>query len=373
MRFAAIDRGQARPGSIRHLRPAWLILPLLLLLIPLVLFAFLQPFARSQTRKLLGSIDGLDADFSDVHVSLLPLSYRITDLKIRERSSKTKDPAFYAEEVVIRPRWGGLLARRLVGTIEGRHVKVVLQQPAEGSSTRLPTVEKLLPIRVEVQQVRITGSEVLYVWVRKPNRPSVWFHGIEATLENVASRPDLQKGRMVLSARGKVQRSGSIAVSVTASPYEAPLNFSGTSTVSGFDPSEMNSLVSQDQGVKLSSGQFAMETSFECRSGRLRGWLDPRLTGTEIVSAKDDVISGIKALLGRVSMTFASPADGTLPSGRIVFTDDLTDKKLQLWPTLEKVVENSFLLGLQEAIKRKTGPEKRLDSASSKPSEFKIK
>ncbi len=38
----------------------------------------LQPLARSQTRKLLDGLKGVKADFSDVHVSIFPLRYRIT-------------------------------------------------------------------------------------------------------------------------------------------------------------------------------------------------------------------------------------------------------------------------------------------------------
>jgi hypothetical protein len=36
----------------------------------------------------------------------------------------------------------------------------------------------------------------------------------------------------------------------------------------------------------------------------------------------------------------------------IEVSDDLTDPKLQLGPRLEKVIENGFVLGLQETLKR---------------------
>jgi hypothetical protein len=346
---------------------------LLFLALPLLVLAVsLQPFARAQTKKLLGGLKGASAEFNDVRVSIFPLRYRIQHLKLRERNAKTKEPLFYADELAATLRWARLLTGRLAGTVEGRAVKVVLHQPDEGSDARLPPVEELIPFRADLERAQIKDAEVLYVWVREKNRPSVWFHGIEATLENVGSRPGMVKGPMVLSARGKVQRSGTMTAFVTADPYATPLNFAGTVKISGFDPSQMNSLIESTKGVKLTPGRFDMEMAFECRNGRLRGWIEPRLSGTEITSADEKLGSGLKALISKISMSAAAPTEGTEPSGRIKIEDDLADPKLQFWPTVEKVVENGFLLGLQEGLKRNTGPEKRTDPANQKPTELKV-
>jgi hypothetical protein len=114
-----------------------------------------------------------------------------------------------------------------------------------------------------------------------------------------------------------------------------------------------------------------MTMSFQCQKGRLRGWIDPRLQGTEIISADNNLGAALKALFGKISMALASPTEGTLPSGRIEVTDDLSDPKLQFWPTLEKVVENGLMLGVEEALKRNAG-EKKVD-APKKPTELKIR
>jgi hypothetical protein len=341
----------------------------------LIIAAFsLQPFARSQTRKLLDRLKGVKADFRDVHVSIFPLRYRITHLKIREEKPKTKEPAFYADEIAVTLRWSRLLTGHLAGTVAGQNAKVVLHQPPEGSQMRLPPIEEVVPFPAVLEQARVDGSEVLYVWVREKNQPSMWFHDIVATLENVGSRPDLVKGPMVLSAKGKLQRSGTMTVYVTADPYATPLSFAGKANVSHFDPAEMNGLIASTKGVKLTPGRFDMQMSFECRKGRLRGWVEPRLSGTEVTS-DGDVGSALKAFFGNISMSVASPADGTDASGRIAFEDNLTDPKRQLWPTLEKVVENALLIALQESIKRNVSPgEKRGEASSNKePTKLEIK
>jgi len=347
----------------------------IVLLLVLAVGISLQPLARAQTNKLLEGLDGATGQFSDAHVTLFPLRYQITHLKIRERHPKTQEPVFYADELAVSLRWSRLLRGQIAATVAARAVKVVLHQPAEGSKNRLPPIEKLIPFRAALERAEVKAGEVLYVWVREKNQPSVWFHSIEATLENVGSRPGLVKGPMVLAGRGKVQRSGTMTVFITADPYATPLTFAGTVTISDFNLSEMNALLASTKDVKLTSGRFDMEMSFECERGRLRGWIDPRVRGTEITSADDDLGSRLKALLAKISMTVATPAEGTKPSGRINVSDDLTDPELQLWPSMEKVVENAFLLGVQEALKRQVGgsEKKHVDAQSNKASELKAR
>ncbi len=368
-RAAELQHGAAHRQPFLKLR--WLVLVGFALLL-VVLSAALQPLVRWQTRKLLDGLEGAGADFSDAHLTIFPLRYRITHLKIRDRPPKTKEPVFYADELAIRLRWDRLLTGKLVGTVEGRQAKVVLHQPGEGSQSRLPPIEQLVPFRAELERAQASQGEVLYIWVREQHQPSVWFHHIEATLENVGSRPGITEGPMVLSARGKVQRSGTMTVSIKADPYATPLSFAGKATLSGFDPSEINAFLVTQKGVKLTPGRFDLEMSFECRQGCLRGWISPRLTGTKISAADGDVGSALRALFGKVSMTFASPTEGTQPSGRIAIAEDLTDPKRQLWPTMEKVVEDGLVIGLEEAVKRTFG-DKRVDEPARKPTKLEIK
>jgi len=72
-----------------------------------------------------------------------------------------------------------------------------------------------------------------------------------------------------------------------------------------------------------------------------------------------------------LSMKVSCPTEGTQPSGRIEVSDDLTDPKLQFWPTLEKVVENGLLLGLEESLKRKASGRKPVEPEKQKRTDLK--
>jgi hypothetical protein len=115
-------------------------------------------------------------------------------------------------------------------------VKVVIEEGPPGGDSRLPSMSKVIPVRAVIERLQIKNGQVLYAWVRKPNRPTLWFPDIEATLENLPSRPGLTEGPVVLAARGTMQRSGSLRVSITADPFVTPLNFAGEAAVTNFDP-----------------------------------------------------------------------------------------------------------------------------------------
>jgi Domain of Unknown Function (DUF748) len=347
----------SRPRSRRGWRSVvrWIALGLLgFVALALLLAALALPAcARGKTREFLQNTKDISGDFLDVQTSLFPLRYTVTHLKIRRNDAVLKDPFFYADRLAVHLRWGPLLTGRFVGNVAAEGVKVVIEQPPSGGGLgRLPTMEDIIPVKAVVERVQIKNSEALYAWVREPNRPTLWFHQIEATLENVPSRPGLTERPMVLAARGTVQRSGTMLVQATIEPFATPVEFVVETAIDHFDLAQMNSYVGGLTGVKLTSGSFSTRMKITVEKGHLTGWVDPRLEGTELESVSEGLGSKLKALLGKVTLTLSAPADGTKPSGKIAVADDLTDPKLQLVAVLEKSVENSFLLSMQEALKR---------------------
>jgi hypothetical protein len=231
-------------------------------------------------------------------------------------------------------------------------VKVVLEQPTPGTPARLPDLSTLIPVRVRLERLQVRRGEVLYCWVHQKGQPTMWFHDIQATLENVGSRPEVSPGLLTLAATGVVQRSGTMSVVVLAEPYAIPLTFHGEASLDGFDVSQMNALIDSQKGVKLSPGVFSLRMSFASNAGRLTGRVEPHLQGTQVVARDGDLGSAFNAFLGRLSMAVSQQPDGTTATGAILVRDALTEPDRQLLPSMEKVVENGFLLGLQESLRR---------------------
>ena len=320
-------------------------------LVLLVAAIAVRPVARGKTREALAGMKGARGEFQDVDVSLFPPRYTVTRLKIFRKDAKVKLPAFYAERLTATLRWGPLLHGVFAGNVDGEHVKVVLEEPEPGPDTPLPTLEELIPVRAVVERLQLRDSEVLYAWVHKEGWPMVWAHRIEATLENLGSRPGLVDGPMILAARGLVGGKGTVWFTVTADPWAERLTFAGSAGAEGFDPSQLNAYMAKKQNIALTPGSYSMRMSFLAVDGKLTGTIDPKLTGTELRSSGDPG-SALKVFFGKIALALSGPTEGTRSSGAIAVNDDLTDPKLQLAPRLEKVIENGFSLGLQESLKR---------------------
>jgi len=341
---------RARRTTSILLRATLVVLGTVVLLL-LVLALVLPPLARRKTREALDGMKGAHGDFLDVQVSLFPLRYTITRLKVTRTDAVLKLPSLYAERLEVTLRLLPLLHGVFSGRLDGDRVKVVLEEPEPGPDRPLPSREVLVPVQAVLERGHLTRSEVLYAWVREEGRPTLWVHDIDLTLENAGSRPGLVKEPLVLEGRGTIERKGALWVAILAEPDARRLTFSGKARLDGYDPSQLNAYLGVKEGVTLTPGIYAMRMSFHCDEGRLHGVVDPELSGSELQS-KGDVGSALKAFFGKIALGVSGPTEGTKPGGAIAVSDDLTDPKLQLAPRLEKVVENGFSLGLREALKR---------------------
>lgn len=99
----------------------------------------IKRWAAAESSRLLRDQLGLSATFQ-VELSLIPLRLRLLELSVRDRSRK--EPAIYAQSIVIAPRFFSLLAGRIdVGDIEleNSSVRLVVQDGAvQNIAVRLP-------------------------------------------------------------------------------------------------------------------------------------------------------------------------------------------------------------------------------------------
>ena len=331
------------------LRAGLVVLGTLALLLVVVALA-LPGVARKKTREALDGLQGARGDFEDVQVGLFPPRYTITHLKIAKKDTVLRQPSFYADRIAVTLQWGSLLRGVFRGNLDGERVKIVLEQPPPGPERPLPPLAKIFPVPVVVDRAQLRRAEVVYAWVQEKGRPTVWANDIEATVENFASRPGLVEGPLVIAARGKLGK-GTVWFTVSAEPFAERLTFTASAGTDGFDPSLLSAYLSATKNVTLTPGNYSTKMSFRSVDGRLRGVIDPHLTGTHLESA-GDAGSALKAFFGKIALAVSAPTEGTRASGAIEVSDDLTDPRLQLAPRLEKVIENGFILGLQEALRR---------------------
>jgi Domain of Unknown Function (DUF748) len=331
------------------------------------LYLGLQPLARYATQRALDSVPGYFGSFEDVHVSLLPFQYRVTHLKL-EPTDKSR-PLIYSDTIVARVDWKWILHGRLRLAASVYKANVVLHETSGKAATEnLPdlasVMTKILPGQLHRLQLR--ESEVTYVFHNnksvegqekqasegRSTVPKLWIHELEATVENLATRPELAEGATTFAAAALLNNSGSISLFATADPFAKVLTFAGQFSLQNMNLVDAFNLVDSKADIAFTKGTLDLLARFGCDKGHLTGGVQPVLKNAELKATDDNLLNKLKAwaanlgvkvlsdrVAGRNAVTTVVPIEGTL-----------TDPQLQLWPTIFGIIRNAFVEGIAESF-----------------------
>ena len=325
----------------------------------------LDPLAAWRTRRALAGLHGMDATFSAVSVRLWDLSYEIRDLRIDKRVGEGKAlPFFSARRIRFALLWRELVHRHVVADVDLDVPRIDLVQTekeaggenAAGQEVRAtPELGKKLSEATPflIDRVQVRDGAVQWVDATEPTRPVLRFHGIEATLENFATRPALSRGEpTVLAARGVFQRSGKTTLFATADPLAKKLTFAGQVRLEGLALADLSNLVGSKSGVAPDKGTMDMSIRFVCDGGRLSGGIRPVLKDAGTHAAKPDLLSKIKSWITDTALKiFRDDVKGRKAvATTIPIEGEVTDPNVQLLPTILGVVRNAFVRGLSDSL-----------------------
>jgi hypothetical protein len=320
----------------------------------------LDPIVTWRTRVILDGMEGMRGTFRDVEVRLLHLSYAIDGLKIEKlRPGGSALP--YLE--IARAEFGLLgseiIHGRVVARVELTSPKLNLLtaptprhgQGKEEASEAGRGLEALAPFRIDRAQVR--DGEVLWIDARERERPKLWIHGVEATLENFATRAALAKHEpTVLAARGTLQRSGKLSIFATADPLAKKLTFAGQAKLDGLQLAELGTLVMSKTNLVPDKGTLDMSVRFRSEEGRLSGGVRPILKGADLKPGTSDLGTRLKSLLADAALNiFSDKRPGPdVVATTIPIEGSVNGPQVQAVPTILGIVRNAFVRGLSDSM-----------------------
>ena len=342
----------------------------------IVAFAIaLQPIARWATHKLLNNLKGYQANFSDVHVSIIPLQMEIRRFNLKKDGRpKAEEPLLYGKRIMAGLSGRKLLKGHLVATLAFENAKIALTQepnepvdkPAKENIAIADQLTKLMPL--ELDEVSIKNLEVLYLLrgekskrgaetANKPE-PKIWLHGIDATIENIATRANLSEGTTTLAMSGSLQKTGQMSVFATADPLQKGLTFEGRAQLKGLEFNDLYAILAQETDLKIPRGSVDVFVEFKARNGHLSGGVKPILKDVKVESDSPKLITKLTAAVANLGLKIFSDR---VPGRNAVATvipihGDLTDPKLELLPTLLGVIRNAFVEGISASFRNVPPP-----------------
>lgn len=330
-----------------------------------------QPLTRYETRKALGSIPGWDADAGDAHISFFPLVYSISRVHLVPADRTL--PILYIERMDSGVFWGDLLRGRLNAWSKLEHVKMTFFLIPIVIPDIAAILRKVMPIAIERMQLKDGEITVALRHSRsdepqKPegDGPQLWFHDIEATVEGLATRPELEHQATTLALRATMASSGRVSAFVTVDLLSPDaITFSGQLELLGLNLADMDSvLASTDLKIR---GTFDLLARFGCKQGALTGGLQPVLKNGEVDTLSPDFGKNLMAGLADTGVVLLSDR---VPGRNAVSTiipihGNLNKPKLDVWTAIAGVWRNAFIIGLRETLQQLPPPTKEAGTPAS--------
>jgi hypothetical protein len=326
----------------------------------------LTPLVARHTRQILQNLKGYRGSFDDVSFSLLRLSYTIEGLKLVQvptpPGGDEKRPLFYAKRIEIGLHWRNLIYKHeLVGAAELDGPKLNLIAGKSKARSQLNIADPELADRLralsplDVERIELKGAELSFADETGNGAPALWLHGVDATLENLATRVGLSHGEpTTLAASGTLQKTGQVSVFVTADPLAKTLGFSGRADVQHLALSDVGNFLVEKADVAPRKGSIDLFAQFDVHDGRINGAVKPLLKNVDLKAAKGGVGPQLKSWIANSALhIFSDRVPGRNAAAAVVpIEGTISGPKPQLWPTVWAVLRNAFVAGLESGFAR---------------------
>jgi hypothetical protein len=214
-------------------------------------------------------------------------------------------------------------------------------------------LHKITPL--DVDHIDILDGEVAFVDISRPERPELWMHDLQLSVENLTNRVRLTEGRPVLlTASATLARSGAVSILITADPFEKGLTFSGRAAIVGLQTAELYRFIEPATKLQAPEGTIDIFVEFDCRNGQLTGGVKPVLKNVKIRPNDKGFFTTLKAWVTDLAIKLFSDRvpDRNAVATVIPIKGTLTGPDVDLWPAIFGVMRNAFVEGLTSGYAR---------------------
>jgi hypothetical protein len=202
---------------------------------------------------------------------------------------------------------------------------------------------------LDVDHIDILDGQAAFIDTSRAERPELWVHDLQLSVENLTTRLHLADGRPVLlTASGTVARSGQLSLFITAEPFEKGLTFSGRAALIGLQSAELFRFIEPATKIQAPQGTIDIFVEFDCRNGELTGGVKPVLKNVKVRPTEKNPFTVIKAWAVDLAVKiFSDRVDPRNAVATVIpIKGTLNGPDVQLWPTIFGVLRNAFVEGL---------------------------
>ncbi len=227
------------------------------------------------------------------------------------------------------------------------------KEQSEGKTASDPShavpeaLRKMAPF--DIDRIEIYDGELVFVDMSKPAKPEIWLSELEVSIENLASRAGMAEGRPVLlTARAKAQRSGEMALFVSADPWSDDLNFAGRVSLEGLATKELYGFLADAARLQIPKGTLDMYIAFTAKHGHITGGVKPILRNAEVAPVASGAVARLRAWAADTILSlYSDRVKGRNAVATVVpIRGDLEGPAIKLWPAVAGLLYNAYVNGL---------------------------
>lgn len=320
-----------------HLR-RWQWVVLMVFALGAVGLAARQPLTREMTRHSLAGITGWTSDFTDAHLSFMPLRYTVTGLSLVPNDSS--QPKLFIERLELGFPVGDLMKgeRHPSSTLENATLTLTAGPEAVSQATRL--LRQAMPITTRRAQLK-GGTLVV-----KYGAQSLQLTHLEATLEANRTVAGFETFTNTLALRGQLG-AGTVTVFANAQLRdEKLLALKSQLEVQGLDAQDLDPVLDgSDLQVRGMLGVFADLT---VEQGVLTGTLEPTLQQGSVTGFTPQTHTQLRALISSPAVSLQ--AEQRTANGPLALRGGFTaPPDPDFWNALSTIGKAAFAEGLTAA------------------------
>lgn len=234
------------------------------------------------------------------------------------------------------------------GSLELREPNVRLFRYGGPPQSNMPDLQaslrKLTPM--DVNDLDVYSGQLLIAELGQEGKPELWLHDLEVSLENVGTRRRFQDNEPVLlTVRGRVQRSGELVAFITVDPWGQGLDFAGRVEITGLRTEELYRFIKPATGVRAPEGTIDLYIAFVSEGGRIRGGIKPVVKNLELRST-GSAWSCFKAKTGDAFLSLFGRGAKDRLATVVPIEGQLRGPSVEVWPTIFGILYDSFIHGI---------------------------
>lgn len=330
-----------------------------LVIIVLMARACLPYVVHQYVNRVLNRLPEYKGHTADIDIALIRGAYVINGLVLQKKNGTVLQPFLDIEATDLSVEWKALFHGKFVGEIVFKNPVFNFVNSDSPAQQQLSTkgdwqsvVKDLFPI--DINRTEVQHGTITYRHEGTKDAKSITISKVDGMVTGLTNHPqpeDLLPAKAAFT--GNLQTTTPVKVNIRIDPLSKSPTFDADFSTAVLPLTQVNHLLRETAGVDAEDGTIQLFAEVACKNGSFEGYVKPILRNVQLFSPEEDVLRPAKLLwegiVSLVTEVFTNQKHEQF-AAKIPFNGKLTKTDVDIWTSLETIVQNAFIQALKAKI-----------------------